>query len=202
MRSFNSSTSNLTNQIRQKLRELEKYKNISSISDQGGTGNIVNKQQSAIEDIDIERVLFLFDDEMPIDIEVWDQVKGQCQDSSSRYFFGQSYLQGKSGVVFLINPEQPTNSVAQTEQTIKSATENLVSIFQNCNVPIQPLYNKDDLFERKKDNGVSQQKLISWSDHHMKTLGSTGTQLKPLAFTNTCHALKTSSGSNNNSSGN
>lgn len=63
-RSFNSSTSNLTMQIRYKLKEIERFKNYS-ISDRGGTGNIVNK---AIQDTDIEHVLYLYDEEMPIAI--------------------------------------------------------------------------------------------------------------------------------------
>ena len=65
IRSFNSSTSNLTNQIRSKLREIEKFKNISISSDHGGTGNIFNK---AIQDTDIEHIVYLYDDEIPIEI--------------------------------------------------------------------------------------------------------------------------------------
>lgn len=82
-RSFNSSTSNLTLQIRYKLREMERLKNCS-ISDRGGTGNIVNK---GLQDTDIEHVLYLYDEDMPIEIQLWDQVKGQCTDAASHYFF-------------------------------------------------------------------------------------------------------------------
>ena len=64
IRSFNSSTSNLTMQIRSKLKEMERFKNNSS-SDRGGTGNMFSK---AIQDTDIEHVLYLYDEEMPIEI--------------------------------------------------------------------------------------------------------------------------------------
>ena len=117
IRSFNSSTSNLTNQIRSKLKEIERFKNCS-ISDRGGTGNIVHR---AIEDTDIEHVVYLYDDELPIEVQLWDQVKGQSHDTHSQYFFSQSYLQGKNGVIFLINPDQPTDSVNRAGEIIDSA---------------------------------------------------------------------------------
>lgn len=51
-------------QIRSKLKEMERFKNNSS-SDRGGTGNMFSK---AIQDTDIEHVLYLYDEEMPIEI--------------------------------------------------------------------------------------------------------------------------------------
>lgn len=70
-------------QIRHRLKEINRFKT-SQISDRGGTGNIINKP---IQDTDIEHVLFLYDEECPIFVQIWDQVEGQCPGALSPYFF-------------------------------------------------------------------------------------------------------------------
>ena len=62
-RSFVSTNSNLTCQIRQKLREINKMKT-NSISDGGGTGMC----RDDIQDRDIEHLLYVYQDEFPIEV--------------------------------------------------------------------------------------------------------------------------------------
>ena len=68
---------------------------------------IVNSQIKEIADRDIEPLLFIYENECPVEIQIWDQV-----DPNFKYYCSQNYLQNKNGVLLIVNPAQPTNKIA------------------------------------------------------------------------------------------
>ena len=66
LKSQNSSNSLVTKQIREKLREISRFKT-NQMSER-----IVNSQVKEIADRDIEPLLFIYENECPVEIQIWD----------------------------------------------------------------------------------------------------------------------------------
>lgn len=56
---------------------------------------------SVIEISDIEHLQFLYKDEYPIDVEIWDTVGEEKY--NELYTYSKNYVQGKHGVILLVN---------------------------------------------------------------------------------------------------
>lgn len=74
-KSYTSSNSNVTELIKQKLREIKRFKSLA-ISEKiliGTNKNLANR--------DIELIVFVYDNEYPVEVQIWDQV-----DSNMPYY--------------------------------------------------------------------------------------------------------------------
>ena len=50
---------------------------------------------------DVEKIRYLYKDEFPIEVELWDTVG--VEKFNENYMYSQSYLQGKHGIVFIVD---------------------------------------------------------------------------------------------------
>jgi len=62
--------------------------------------SITSLTSEHIEISDIEKVAFLYKDEVPVKVELWDTV-GQEKFNES-FIYSQSYVQGKHGVIMVV----------------------------------------------------------------------------------------------------
>jgi GTPase SAR1 family protein len=59
-----------------------------------------------IEISDIEKVNFLYKDECPVKVQIWDTVG--LEKYSENFIYSQSYVQGKQGIVLVADSEDFT----------------------------------------------------------------------------------------------
>lgn len=101
----------------------------------------LNQQDQEISDV--EKVTFLYKNEVPVTIEFWDTVG---QEKYNQYFiYSQNYLKGKHGIVLMVDgceftqenntPESQKKGIAEVVKKIKMIDESIVS-------PILLIFNK------------------------------------------------------------
>ena len=80
-----SSCSNITQLLRDKLREISRFKS-NQFSER-----MMNSQGKAVSDLDIEPVVYMYENEVPVEVQIWDQI-GINHGFNLKYYFTQNYL--------------------------------------------------------------------------------------------------------------
>ena len=63
------------------MKEIKRLKTISL------TERCLKTQNKEVSNLDIEHMIFIYDNEVPVDVQIWDQV-----DSNMPYYLSQNYL--------------------------------------------------------------------------------------------------------------
>ena len=79
---------------------------------------------------DIEKMQFIYRDEFPVDIEIWDTV-GQ-EKFNELFIYSQNYVQGKHGVILVVNALDYIGPERESNISINSSD---ISLFQTS--PVQ-----------------------------------------------------------------
>lgn len=115
-------------------------------------GNANDITEDEITNIsDVEKFTFLYKNETPVYIELWDTV-GQ-EKFNSNYIFSQSYLKGKQGVILLVDGQDFTKNIDKThvikdiseldcQSIIDETLEKIKMIDNSINSPILLIFNR------------------------------------------------------------
>lgn len=99
---------------------------------------------------DIEKLVYLYKNEYPVDVEIWDSVG--LEKFNEMFMYSQNYIQGKQGVVFIVDSADFYNSVSVREnsegmnfqgvfqENIKDLRNKINMLSQNCSVPVWMLF--------------------------------------------------------------